>query len=184
MPFHCLLWNICTYTATSCHVTDSSIYTLSWDSLEHHEHLSMLPLFWVTNSFLSLTPPGGLKAMEDCTDPRMTLLQHRWCTLNKFKEMRPVRVCFRMTSLWKSKKIMCVLSIRYYNRLLTHKHQQVVQVYMASCLQGDDSLIKNGEVTWVTPQNASRHLWRSQLITSSSCPLQLEGYVNKAFSFP
>lgn len=136
------------------------------------------------NSFLSLTPPGGLKAMEDCTDPRMTLLQHRWCTLNKFKEMRPVRVCFRMTSLWKSKKIMCVLSIRYYNRLLTHKHQQVVQVYMASCLQGDDSLIKNGEVTWVTPQNASRHLWRSQLITSSSCPLQLEGYVNKAFSFP
>lgn len=60
--------------------------------------------------------------------------------------MGPIRVCFWMTFLWESKKIMCV-SIRYYNRLLTHKHQQVVQVYMALCLQGDDSLIKNGEVT-------------------------------------
>lgn len=129
MPFHCLLSNICTYTAVSCHVTDSSIYIPLWDSIEHHEHLSMLLLFWVTNSFLSLTPPEGLKAKEDCTDPCMTLLQHRWCTLNKFKEMGPIRVWFKMTSLWESKKIMCVLSIRYYNRLLTHKHQQVVQVY-------------------------------------------------------
>lgn len=42
--------------------------------------------------------------------------------------MGPIRVWFKMTSLWES-KIMRVLSIICYNKLLTHKHQQVVQVY-------------------------------------------------------
>jgi len=137
------------------YVSDSSIYILPWDSsLEHHEHLNMLLLFWVTNSFLSLTPPGGLKDKEDCTDPCMTLLQHRWCTLNKFKEMRPIRVWLKISFLWESKKIMWVLSIDCW-LINTSRWCRFI---MASCLQGGDSLIKNSEVTWLVPQNLKRSL--------------------------